>query len=192
MRPGLIVGPDDPTDRFTYWPVRLARGGEVLAPGDGRRPVQFIDVRDLADWIDLSVVEKHVLGTFNATRARGDAHVGQLLDACNRRRGNSRRSPGSTPSSSSNRRSRRGATCRCGSRPSANATIGAASTARAPAAGLTFRPIADTARDTLAWWNGLPEARRAKLRAGLPPTARRRARRLAQAERLRRRCDTKK
>ena len=49
IRPGLIVGPGDETDRFTYWPVRLARGGEVAAPGDGSDPVQFIDARDLAE-----------------------------------------------------------------------------------------------------------------------------------------------
>ena len=49
IRPGLIVGPGDETDRFTYWPVRLARGGEVLAPGDGSDPVQFVDARDLAE-----------------------------------------------------------------------------------------------------------------------------------------------
>src|ERR671936_759950 len=50
VRPGLIVGPYDPTDRFTYWPVRLAAGGDVLAPGDPEAPVQFVDARDLAAW----------------------------------------------------------------------------------------------------------------------------------------------
>ena len=51
MRPGFIVGPGDPTDRFTFWPVRIDKGGEVLAPGDGTDAVQFIDVRDLSEWI---------------------------------------------------------------------------------------------------------------------------------------------
>src|SRR5439155_6520845 len=50
VRPGLIAGPHDPTDRFTYWPRRIAQGGEVLAPGRPERPIQFIDARDLADW----------------------------------------------------------------------------------------------------------------------------------------------
>ena len=50
IRPSLIVGPGDGTDRFTYWPVRLAREGEILAPGDGSNPVQFIDARDVAEW----------------------------------------------------------------------------------------------------------------------------------------------
>jgi 2'-hydroxyisoflavone reductase len=66
IRPGLIVGPGDETDRFTYWPVRLPRGGEVLAPSDGRDPVQFIDARDLAEWT-IRMAEMRALGVFNAT-----------------------------------------------------------------------------------------------------------------------------
>ena len=66
IRPGLIVGPGDETDRFTYWPVRLARGGEVLAPGDGSDPVQFIDARDLAEWT-IRMAETRTTGIFNAT-----------------------------------------------------------------------------------------------------------------------------
>jgi 2'-hydroxyisoflavone reductase len=57
LRPGLIVGPDDYTDRFTYWPVRIKRGGEVLAPGNPNANVQFIDVRDLASFA-LSLIER--------------------------------------------------------------------------------------------------------------------------------------
>jgi 2'-hydroxyisoflavone reductase len=66
IRPGLIVGPFDPTGRFTYWPLRLARGGEVLAPDDPAGAVQFIDVRDLASWI-VSMIERATGGVFNAT-----------------------------------------------------------------------------------------------------------------------------
>ena len=66
VRPGLIVGPHDPTGRFTYWARRLARGGEVLAPGSPERLAQFVDVRDLAEWI-LTAVEQGLSGTFNAT-----------------------------------------------------------------------------------------------------------------------------
>jgi 2'-hydroxyisoflavone reductase len=65
VRPGLIVGPHDPTDRFTYWPRRLARGGELLAPAPADEPVQFIDVRDLGEWI-VRLVEERRAGTFNA------------------------------------------------------------------------------------------------------------------------------
>ncbi len=66
VRAGLIVGPHDPTGRFTYWPVRVARGGEVLAPGDPGRIVQLVDVRDLGEWLVL-VAEERVVGDFNAT-----------------------------------------------------------------------------------------------------------------------------
>ena len=66
IRPGLIVGPDDPSNRFTYWPMRLNKGGDVLLPGDPARQIQFIDVRDLAAWT-VSSAEKGLTGTFNAT-----------------------------------------------------------------------------------------------------------------------------
>lgn len=66
VRAGLIVGPHDPTERFTYWPRRLAEGGDVLAPGDPERPVQFIDVRDLASWL-VHLAEHGPGGAFNAT-----------------------------------------------------------------------------------------------------------------------------
>ena len=66
IRPGLIVGPLDRSDRFTYWPYRIDKGGEVLAPGDGNDPVQIIDSRDLAEWT-IRVAENKTLGVFNAT-----------------------------------------------------------------------------------------------------------------------------
>jgi 2'-hydroxyisoflavone reductase len=66
VRPGLIVGPHDPTGRFTYWARRLERGGEVLAPGPPERPAQFVDVRDLGEWI-VTAAEQGLPGTFNAT-----------------------------------------------------------------------------------------------------------------------------
>jgi 2'-hydroxyisoflavone reductase len=66
VRPGLIVGPHDPTGRFTYWPHRFARGGEVLAPARPEEPTQFVDVRDLGEWI-VDLCERRVSGTFNAT-----------------------------------------------------------------------------------------------------------------------------
>ena len=79
VRPGLIVGPHDPTGRFAYWPHRVARGGEVLAPAPAEEPTQIIDVRDLGDWI-VSLCERRVGGVFNA------AHPGvsrrQLLETC--------------------------------------------------------------------------------------------------------------
>jgi 2'-hydroxyisoflavone reductase len=78
VRPGLIVGPHDPTGRFTYWPHRIARGGDVLAPGERSEPVTLIDVRDLGEWI-VRLCESHTEGVFNAIDVRT---WGELLDAC--------------------------------------------------------------------------------------------------------------
>lgn len=80
IRPGLIVGPFDPTDRFTYWPRRVARGGAVLAPHP-EQPVQFIDARDLAEWI-VRLLEDDVGGTFFATGPRDRLEFAQLLVTC--------------------------------------------------------------------------------------------------------------
>ena len=81
VRPGLIVGPYDYTDRFTYWVVRVARGGEVLAPGRPARPVQFIDVRDLAEWIVL-MTERRAIGIYNANRSPNTLTMADVLDQC--------------------------------------------------------------------------------------------------------------
>jgi 2'-hydroxyisoflavone reductase len=80
-RPGLIVGPHDPTDRFTYWPRRVAAGGEVLAPGDAERQVQIVDARDLADWI-VRMVEAGATGAYNATGPEPPLTMGTMLDTC--------------------------------------------------------------------------------------------------------------
>ncbi len=79
VRPGLIVGPHDPTGRFTYWPHRVARGGEVLAPAPPERRTQVIDVRDLGEWI-VALCEYRTSGTFNATHP--GITLSELLDAC--------------------------------------------------------------------------------------------------------------
>jgi len=81
IRPGLIVGPGDPTDRFTYWPVRVARGGEVLAPNSPDDFVQVIDVRDLATFM-VHTLEQRTVGTFNADAPAGSLTMGRLLDTC--------------------------------------------------------------------------------------------------------------
>jgi len=79
VRPGLIVGPHDPTGRFTYWPHRVARGGMVLAPAPAEEPTQIIDVRDVGDWI-VSLCERRVGGVFNA--AHPGVSRGELLETC--------------------------------------------------------------------------------------------------------------
>jgi 2'-hydroxyisoflavone reductase len=81
VRPGMIVGPHDPTDRFLYWPVRMAAGGPVLAPGRPDRPVRLIDARDLAAWM-LELVERGRDGTFIADGPAGTLTMGEMLDAC--------------------------------------------------------------------------------------------------------------
>lgn len=80
VRPGLIVGPHDPTGRFTWWVTRMQRGGEVLAPGDPASPVQFIDARDLAGWM-LDAAERRLQGTFNATGPDAPLTMGGFFDA---------------------------------------------------------------------------------------------------------------
>src|SRR5206468_6524635 len=83
IRPGLIVGPHDPSDRFTYWPVRVARGGEVLAPNRSGYLVQIIDVRDLAEWT-VRMVEARCTGVYNATGPDYPLTMGRLLDESKR------------------------------------------------------------------------------------------------------------
>ena len=78
VRPGYIVGPGDPTDRFTYWPVRIDRGGEVLAPGDGSDPVQIIDARDLTEWI-IRLAEEGAPGKFNGVGPASPMSAAEML-----------------------------------------------------------------------------------------------------------------
>jgi 2'-hydroxyisoflavone reductase len=186
VRPGLIVGPGDHTDRFTYWPARADRGGEILAPGTPADPIQCIDVRDLAAFLLLALERGHV-GTYNADAPAGALTMGALVDA-------------------SQAVAKRMNTINCVRAPcpqppghESNVTwvpadfleaqqvapwqdmpvwvpaegdyagFGRISTARAQAAGLVNRPLEDTVADTLAYWRGLPDERRAAPKAGLSP-----------------------
>jgi len=163
VRPGLIVGPTDPTDRFTYWPVRLVRGGEVLAPGDGLDPVQFVDVRDLAAFMVLALERRHA-GTMNATGPAVPLLMRDFLAAC--------RAPGVDAHLTwvdeqfldDQKVSAWSDLPVWVPRSEAFTQV---SSAPAIAAGLAFRPAAETARDTLAWWRAQPEERRSKPRTGL-------------------------
>ena len=167
VRPGLIVGPGDNTDRWTYWPVRVARGGEVLAPNSPTDPVQNIDARDLSEWIVRLVETPGTGGTYNAT---GEVQeFGAMLDEI---RGALEADATFTWVSTE-------FMAEHGVRPWGHMTnwvppegdsigMNQVSVAAAVAAGLTFRPLGDTARATMEWWNGLPEERRAGMRAGLP------------------------
>lgn len=79
IRPGLIVGPHDPTNRFTYWPVRIRKGGKTLAPGNGSGFIQVVDVRDLAEFM-VNLIEKNVNGVFNVTGPTRPLRIDELLD----------------------------------------------------------------------------------------------------------------
>src|SRR5215211_4958514 len=81
IRPGLIVGPHDPTDRFTYWPMRVKRGDDMITPGKPQTPVQFIDVRDLSEFI-IKLIEDNASGIYNATGPEHELFMGEFLDAC--------------------------------------------------------------------------------------------------------------
>ena len=167
IRPGLIVGPGDETDRFTYWPVRLARGGEVLAPGDGADPVQFIDARDLAEWT-IRMVETRTTGTFNATGpAQPLTMRAMLAGIADGVRADARLAWVPTTFLEAEQVSPWSDLPVWVPGEGESAGFARRSIARALAAGLTFRPLPSTAADTLAWFRAQPPTRQAKLRAGL-------------------------
>ena len=151
IRPGLIVGLNDPTDRFTYWPVRVARGGDVLAPEKPDAPVQIVDVRDLSDFI-IRLMEENASGIFNATGPDYELTIGTMLDV-SKQVSNSDASfhwasveflaenkveawsdmPVWLPSLGD------------------EAGVSRVDISKAINAGLTFRPLEETIRDTLEW-----------------------------------------
>ncbi len=174
VRPGLIVGPGDETDRFTYWPVRLANlGGRwspmVLAPGDGTDPVQFIDSRDLAEWI-VRLGETRTTGTFNGT---GPARPLLMKDFLAGVAQGVQTKPQLTwlPTKFLDEHKVHAWSDQPVWVPQQGETAGFhhRSIARALKAGLTFRPLPTTAADTLAWFKTLPAERQTKLRSGLTP-----------------------
>jgi len=167
IRPGYIVGPRDRSDRFTYWPVRVERGGEVLSPGSGDDPVQHIDVRDLAKWI-LHTIENRVTGVFNAAGPLVRQTMAELLYGCKAVTGGTATFTWIEKEFLAEHGIHPGAPVSFwipGDGPSAGLTT--VSNACAVEAGLTFRPLAQTVRDTLEWWHGLPAERQAKLRTGI-------------------------
>lgn len=169
IRPTLIIGPGDESDRFTYWPARLDRGGDVLAPGDGTDPVQFVDARDLAEWT-IRMVETRTFGVFNAAGPAFEMPMIEMLYAVK----GATPVPGRlqwVPASFLDEQKVRPWSDMPVWVPSGPETAGFSrfSNRKAVAAGLTFRPLAQTALDTLAWFKGLPADRQAKLKAGLTP-----------------------
>src|SRR6266581_1388078 len=166
IRPGLIVGPRDETDRFTYWPVRIDRSGEVLAPGKPSDPVQYIDGRDLAEWT-IRMAENHETGIYNATGPAKPLGIGAMLDGIK-----------DVGKSNANliwvseeflTQQKVEAWSDMPVWTGKESGLARASISRGLSKGLTFRPLSDTTRDTLVWFKSLPQDRQSKLRAGLTP-----------------------
>ncbi len=160
VRPGLIAGPHDPTDRFTYWPRRIAQGGEVLAPGRPERPIQFIDARDLADWC-VRLSEGRRTGYFNAVGPQSLLTMQQFLEACRSAVGCNARfswvSDEELIAAGAEAWTELPLWIPENDEDSGGLFLG--DNKKAIAAGLTYRPILDTIRETLAW----------AVREGVPP-----------------------
>lgn len=177
IRPGLIVGPHDNTDRFTYWPARAARGGDMLCPGTPRDGIQIIDARDLAAFT-LDAIERRRFGVYNLVSPPGLFTMGALIDASlaaasgSAREANSVAAPAKAVWASADFL----ATQKI--EPWADmpvwfpavgdeAAFAATSASRALAAGLSIRPLTQTVEDTLRWHLSRPASERETLKAGL-------------------------
>jgi 2'-hydroxyisoflavone reductase len=169
IRPTLIVGPGDESDRFTYWPVRLDRGGDVLAPGDGADHVQFIDARDLAEWT-IRMAEARTVGVFTGAGPGFEMTMLEMLLGVR-----AATTSGATlhwvPADFLRAQKVRAWSDMPVWVPTTPDTAGFSrrSNRKAIGAGLTFRPLALTALDTLAWFKAQPPERQAKLAAGIRP-----------------------
>ena len=167
VRPGLIVGPDDPTDRFTYWPARVARGGEVLAPEKPEVPVQIVDVRDLAEFI-IKLIERNASGIYNATGPDYELTFGTMLDVCKQvSRSDASFEWASVEFLEQNKVAAWSDLPVWIPDSEENQGFSRMNVSKAIKAGLKFRPLEDTVRDTLAWAGTRPTDH--EWRAGLKP-----------------------
>ena len=153
IRPGFIVGPDDPSGRFTYWPVRFDRGGEVVVPGAPEDPIQIIDVRDLGAWL-VKLVEDHTVGTFNACGPESRLAWGRVIKACQAAAGKPA-TPVWIPAEEVAKVKDLDFPIWA---PYAGETKGFHTwrNTKAIKAGLRFRPVEQSLVDTLAWWPTVP------------------------------------
>jgi 2'-hydroxyisoflavone reductase len=169
VRPGLIVGPGDLSDRFSYWPVRIDKGGEILAPGAPDDPVQYVDARDLSQWI-IRLAEQRVMGTFNATGPSTPTTVAEMLYGIKAVTATPSRFTWVPADFLAAHQVRPWSDLPVWVPPTGRmAAFARVDCRKAWAAGLTFRPLADTAADTLAWYRARPAAEQERARAGLAP-----------------------
>lgn len=173
IRPTLIVGPGDESFRFTYWPYRIAKGGEILAPGDGQDHVQIIDCRDLAEWT-IRVVEQGTTGTFNAAGpASALTMAEQLYGIRGAFDGTHEVKFTWVPAEflTAHKVTPWGDMPTWIPRSDPDTASMNAENATAIAAGLTFRPLSVSAVDALAWFNAAPAAAQARMlkSAGIAP-----------------------
>lgn len=168
VRPGLIVGPYDPTDRFTYWPVRVKRGGDMITPDKPQTPIQIIDVRDLSEFI-VRLIEQDASGIYNATGPDYELMMGEFLDACKLASGSV-----ATFHWASAEFLKEHEVEPWSDMPvwipdtEEDAGFSRVDISKALDAGLKFRPLEDTIRDTIRWAETRPEDH--EWRAGLNST----------------------
>lgn len=155
IRPGVIVGPHDPTDRFTYWPVRVDRGGDVLAPGPRERRIQFIDARDLATWT-VHMVEQRKAGVYNATGPEGGLAMDRMLSTCRRVAESDARFAWVDEAFLMEHGVQPWVELPLWLAGEEAAGFGSVNVEKAVADGLRFRPLEETAADTLRWASERP------------------------------------
>ena len=165
VRPGFIVGPDDPSGRFTYWPVRFDRGGEVAVPGEPSDPIEIIDVRDLGAWL-VKLAEDGTTGVFNACGPEKRMAWGRVVEAC-AKAGSKRSTPVWMDAAWIAKQE--GIDFPIWA-PYAGETKGfhTWSNARAVKAGLRFRPVEETVKDTLAWFKSQEKLEKGRTRLAGP------------------------
>jgi 2'-hydroxyisoflavone reductase len=169
LRPTYICGPGDHTDRYTYWPVRTLRGGDMLWPGSPADPIQIIDVRDLATFT-IDCIENRVFGTYNTVTPPNEFTMGDLLEDCAAVTAAEVSPVWVDNAFVSAHKLSEGRELPIWAAPDGDsARVALVSGARAYARGLRNRPTRETARDTVSWWKTLPAERTASLRAGLSP-----------------------
>jgi 2'-hydroxyisoflavone reductase len=167
VRPGLIVGPGDESDRFTYWPVRVERGGEVLAPGNPTDPVQFIDARDLAEWI-IRMAEQGTTGVFNATGPKQKLGIGEMLEGIKKATKSNAQFTWADADFLAEQKVRPWGDMPVWIPPRGDSTgFSMISIKKALDKGLTFRSLSDTTKATLEWFRKQTPERQAKLKAGI-------------------------